>query len=201
MRSHGWQLLGNFHSHPETPARPSEEDKRLVFDTSLSYLILSLAAENNPACVVEGSNMDDTGDYRPGMRALAELEIKSPLKVAQLYKSEIRELSKAMNLPTADKPSMACLATRFVYGERLTVEGLARVETAEEFLRGVGFKQLRVRVHDKLARIEISPADFSKLMEIRQDVAAKFKSLGFDYVTLDLQGFRSGSMNIGLRRN
>ena len=150
--------------------------------------------------LVEGSNMDDTGDYRPGMKALAELEIKSPLREVGLRKAEIRALSRAMELPTADKPSMACLATRFVYGERLTAEGLARVETAEEFLLSAGFNQVRVRVHGKIARIEISPADFSKLMELRSDVVAKFKSLGFDYVTLDLEGFRSGSMNVGLRK-
>ena len=160
-----------------------------------------LAAANNLSHVVEGSNMDDTGDYRPGIKALAELEIKSPLRIAELYKSEIRELSKAMNLPTAVKPSMACLATRFVYGERLTVEGLAQVEAAEEFLRARDFNQLRVRVHGKLARIEIFPEDFSKLMELRGDIVEKFKSLCFDYVTLDLQGFRSGSMNIGLSRD
>lgn len=163
--------------------------------------IKELAASNELAYIVEGSNMDDTGDYRPGMKALAELEIKSPLRVAELYKSEIREISKTMNLPTADKPSMACLATRFVYGERLTVEGLAMVEVAEEFLRSVGFEQLRVRVHGKLARIEILPADFPELMKIRQDVTVKFKSIGFDYVALDLQGYRTGSMNVGLRRD
>ena len=156
-----------------------------------------LAAANGLSHVVEGSNMDDVGDYRPGLKALAELAVKSPLQVAELYKTEIRELSRAMNLPTADKPSMACLATRFVYGERLTVAGLAMVEAAEEFLRG-DFRQLRVRVHGKLARIEILPEDFTKLIERRAEVVAKFKTLGFDYVALDLQGYRTGSMNIGV---
>lgn len=157
-----------------------------------------LAADNGLAHVVEGSNVDDAADYRPGMKALAELDIKSPLRVAELNKSEIRALSKAMGLPTADKPSMACLATRFVYGERLSVQRLAMVEAAEDFLRGFGCNQLRVRVHGKLARIEIDPADFAKLMELRKQVVDKLKGFGFDYVTLDLQGFRSGSMNIGV---
>lgn len=157
-----------------------------------------LAAENNFAYVVEGSNTDDVGDFRPGMKALAELEIKSPLRVAELSKNEIRTLSRQLNLPTADKPSMACLASRFVYGERLTEEKLAMVEEAEEFLRGLGFNQLRVRVHKNLARIEILPADFEKILNLREEIVYAFKSYGFDYVSLDLQGFRSGSMNIGI---
>ncbi len=148
--------------------------------------------------LVEGSNTDDASDYRPGMKALTELDVKSPLRTADLSKSEIRELSRAMNLPTADKPSMACLATRFVYGERLTVEGLAMVEAAEEFLHSVGFTQLRVRVHGKLARIEILPVDFPKFMKLREEISSRLKDFGFDYVTLDLQGYRTGSMNIGV---
>lgn len=160
---------------------------------------LKIAEKNNLFSVVEGSNMDDVGDYRPGMRALTELKIKSPLKIAELYKSEIRELSRKLNLPTADKPSMACLATRFVYGEILTAEKLSRVERAEEFLRVKGFHQLRVRVHDNLARIEILPEDFPKIMNLRDELTEKFKLLGFSYITLDLQGFRSGSMNVGIK--
>ena len=159
---------------------------------------LRLAKENNLSEVVEGSNIDDTKDYRPGMRALEELKIKSPLKFAGLYKSEIRELSRKLNLLTAAKPSMACLATRFAYGEKLTDKNLAMAESAENFLFESGFKQLRVRVHGKIARIEILPEDFKKLMEIRENIAVKFNLIGFDYVTLDLQGYRSGSMNIGL---
>ncbi len=159
---------------------------------------LRIADENNFANVVEGSNIDDVGDFRPGMKALAELKIKSPLKFAELNKKEIRELSRKLNLSTADKPSMACLATRFVYGDLLTEEKIFAVESAEEFLRKKNFKQFRVRVHGKIARIEIFSEDFSKIIEMRTEVVEKLKSLGFDYITLDLQGFRSGSMNIGI---
>ena len=164
--------------------------KRALFEN-----FLRIAAENNFACVVEGSNVDDTKDFRPGSRALAELDIKSPLKFAELSKAEIRTLSRELNLPTADKPSMACLASRFVYGEELTAQKLSVVEAAEDFLSDAGFRQLRVRVHGKLARIEIQPEDFSHLMKLRAAVVDKLKSLGFAYVALDLQGFRTGFMN------
>lgn len=149
--------------------------------------------------LVEGSNVDDANDYRPGMRALTELKIRSPLREAGLSKSEIRELSRLMNLPTADKASMACLASRIPYSETLTAEKLLRVEAAEEFLRSLSFGQLRVRVHGNLARIEILPEDFGRLINFRERLIEKFKALGFEYVTLDLQGYRIGSMNIGLR--
>lgn len=150
--------------------------------------------------LVEGSNMDDTKDYRPGMKAISELQIKSPLIVAGLYKAEIRELSKKMNLPTADKPSMACLASRIPYGETLTAEKLSQVEEAENFLSSKGFNQLRVRIHDKIARIELLPADFDKILEIREEISARLKDLGFEYVTLDLQGYRTGSLNEIIKR-
>ena len=140
--------------------------------------------------------MDDCGDYRPGMKAVAELEIKSPLREAALYKTEIRELSKKLNLPTWNKPSFACLASRFVYGESITVEKLKMVERAENFLRANSFSQFRVRIHDKLARIEILPADFEKILSLREEIISAFKSYGFNYISLDLQGYRTGSMNI-----
>ena len=159
---------------------------------------LRIAKENNCAVVVEGSNMDDASDYRPGMRAIVELKIKSPLREVGLYKSEIRELSKEMNLPTWNKPSMACLASRFVYGEILTEKKLSMVEAAEEFLLNVGFNQLRVRVHGKIARIEVLPEDFISIIKMHEKISTYLKDLGFDYVTLDLQGYRVGSMNLGL---
>ena len=146
--------------------------------------------------LVEGSNMDDLSDYRPGAQAIKELKVKSPLQAAELYKAEIRELSKEMNLPTWNKPSMACLASRFVYGESLTAQKLSAVEMAEEFLLSAGFNQLRVRVHGNIARIEILPEEFDKIIKMHSEISTRLKDLGFDYVTLDLQGFRSGSMNL-----
>ncbi len=158
--------------------------------------IKKIAAENKIFHVAEGSNMDDNNDYRPGMKAIAELEIKSPLRTAELYKNEIRELSRKLNLPTADKPSFACLASRFVYGEKITPEKLLQVEKAEEFLREKNFKQFRVRIHGNLARIEILPTDFEKILPVREEIVKNLKNFGFDYVSLDLQGYRTGSMNI-----
>ncbi len=147
--------------------------------------------------VAEGSNTDDTGDYRPGLLAIAELGILSPLQKADLSKQEIRTLSKELGLPTWDKPSYACLASRFVYGETITAEKLQMVEKAEELLLHMGFLQMRVRIHGNLARIEVLPKDFDKAMapSARETIVREFRSLGFSYVTLDLQGYRTGSMN------
>ena len=164
--------------------------------------IKKLAAENGIAYVAEGSNMDDNGDYRPGHRAIAELEIKSALRKAELTKQEIRELSRDLGLPTWDKPSFACLASRFVYGETITREKLGMVEKAEQLLLDYGFHQVRVRIHDNLARIEVLPEQFDRMMEekVRTDVVAKLKEYGFLYVTMDLSGYRMGSMNDGLKK-
>ena len=152
-------------------------------------------AGKNAAC--EGSNKDDEGDYRPGMRAIAELGVRSPLRKAGFTKAEIRALSARFGLPTASKPSLACLATRFPYGERITPEKLRMVDRAEQMLWDMGFSQVRVRIHGDLARIEIRPAEFSRFMEdeIRCRVAEEFKKIGFSYISLDLQGYRTGSMN------
>jgi uncharacterized protein len=164
--------------------------------------ILKLAADNGIAAVAEGSNMDDNGDYRPGLIAVAELGIKSPLREVGLTKAEIRELSKELGLPTWDKQSFACLSSRFVYGETITEEKLGMVDRGEQLLLDLGFHQLRVRIHDKMARIEILPEEFEKIMrpEIREQVVREFKNYGFSYVSLDLQGYRMGSMNETLER-
>ena len=152
--------------------------------------------------VIEGSNMDDLGDYRPGMQAAAELGVKSPLREAGLYKQEIRELSENAQLPTWDKPSYACLASRFAYGETITEEKLCMVERAEQLLMDKGLRQMRVRIHGTLARIEVPKEDFGRVMQegIRDEIAAKFKEYGFSYVTFDLQGYRTGSANEVLKR-
>jgi len=147
--------------------------------------------------VADGCNLDDTGDFRPGRRAAADHGVRSPLIEAGLTKQEIRELSKQRGLPTWDKPAMACLSSRIPYGSPVTVEALDQVEEAELFLRSLGLRQLRVRHHGQVARIELDEGGMSVLMNggRRQAVVDRFKQLGFSYVTLDLAGFRSGSMN------
>ena len=159
--------------------------------------LIAFAQANGLAAVLEGSNMDDDGDYRPGRRAIMELGVASPLHDAGLTKAEIRALSKRMGLPTADKPSFACLASRFPYGERITAGGLERVERAEQWLMdaGLGLAQLRVRSHGDMARIEVPPADIPRLATRAEEIAAALKSFGFTYVALDLQGYRTGSLN------
>ena len=154
-----------------------------------------IAAERGLSCVAEGSNRDDTDDYRPGMRAVRELKIRSPLLESGLHKAEIRELSKALGLSTWNKPSCACLASRFAYGEIISPQGLDRVARAEEKLRSLGFSQLRVRVHGELARIEVPRPELKTALFHAQEIETSLRTLGFLYITLDLGGFQSGSMN------
>lgn len=163
--------------------------------------IIQIAKENDLAAVAEGSNMDDNGDYRPGLQAVAELGVKSPLRHVELYKEEIRFLSKELGLPTWDKQSFACLSSRFVYGETITEEKLGMVDKAEQLLLDFGFHQVRVRIHGTIARIEILPDEFGKLLaeNVRNEVVKKFKEYGFSYVAMDLQGYRMGSMNETLK--
>ena len=144
--------------------------------------------------------MDDLGDYRPGLRAVDELDVKSPLREAMLYKNEIRLLSKEMGLPTWSKPAYACLASRFVYGEEITEEKLHMIDAAEQFLIEHGFLEERVRMHGKLARIEVPEKDIARLAsdDVRKAVFDELKKIGFQFVTLDLGGYRTGSMNITL---
>lgn len=164
--------------------------------------ILDVAAKNGIQTVAEGSNTDDTGDYRPGMRAIRELGVRSPLLDAGLSKADIRALSRELELPTWDKPSFACLASRFVYGEEITDEKLSMVDRAEQTLLDLGFRQFRVRIHGRLARIEVLPSEFDRFQqpEIRNHVSAALKEYGFSYVTLDLTGYRTGSMNEVLKK-
>lgn len=162
---------------------------------ALFTAFLEAAEKNGLSFVAEGSNMDDMGDYRPGMRAIEELEIRSPLRDAGLTKQEIRDLSQYFGLNTWAKPSYACLASRFVYGETITREKLIMVDQAEQFLLDHGIKQMRVRMHDRMARIEVHPDEMEKLFLMREEVLNMFQLLGFSYVTMDLQGYRTGSMN------
>ncbi|MBO6208198.1 MAG: ATP-dependent sacrificial sulfur transferase LarE [Lachnospiraceae bacterium] len=159
--------------------------------------IRRIAEENGIEYMAEGSNMDDLGDYRPGLRAVEELSVKSPLREAKMTKADIRMLSKAMGLPTWSKPAYACLASRFVYGEEITEEKLKMIDQAEQFLIEHGFLEERVRMHGKIARIEVPAKDIPRLAEdgVREKVYEFFKRIGFQFVTLDLRGYQMGSMN------
>ena len=159
--------------------------------------IWEIARQNGMNAVAEGSNMDDNGDYRPGLIAVRELGVSSPLRQAELYKEEIRELSREMGLPTWDKQSFACLSSRFVYGETISEKKLGMVDKAEQLLLDMGFHQVRVRIHGNIARIEVLPDEITKIVEEdnRTKIANQLKSYGFDYVTIDLLGYRTGSMN------
>lgn len=164
--------------------------------------ITEIAKENNIKNIVEGSNIDDNGDYRPGLQAVSELNIKSPLRYAELNKNEIRELSKKLELNTWDKQSFACLSSRFVYGEEITKEKLSMVDKAEQLLLDLGFHQLRVRIHGTIARIEVLPDEFPKLIEEknRLKIVTEFEKYGFTYISMDLKGYRTGSMNETLKK-
>lgn len=159
--------------------------------------IWEIAKERAIEAVIEGSNMDDEGDYRPGLTAIKELGVKSPLRFAELNKKEIRQLSWELRLPTWDKQSFACLSSRFVYGETISEEKLGMVDKAEQLLLDLGFHQVRVRVHGTMARIEVLPEELTRITqdEIRQKISREIRDLGFSYVTLDLAGYRTGSMN------
>ncbi len=159
--------------------------------------VIAVAQSNNIRHVVEGSNVDDLGDYRPGRQAIRELGVGSPLTQAGLGKEEIRILSKQMDLPTWQKPAFACLASRFPYGQKITRDKLQVVDQAEQFLLDLGFRQVRVRHHDSIARIEVSAAERDKFFntDMMDRIYEKFRQLGFMYTALDLKGYRTGSMN------
>ncbi len=190
----------------ERPEYQANSPNRCYFCKDELYTHLTrIASQEGFAWVANGTNVDDLGDFRPGLNAAKQYGVRSPLVEAGLAKSEIRALSRDMGLPTWDKPAQACLSSRIPYGTPVSVEALTRIARAEEFLRGLGLRQLRVRHHDTIARIEVEPRDFALLIEdaTRQRVTEYFRTIGYTYVTLDLSGFRSGSLNevlAGLRK-
>jgi pyridinium-3,5-biscarboxylic acid mononucleotide sulfurtransferase len=164
--------------------------------------IWAYAKEHDFGHIVDGNNADDLLDqFRPGQRAAREQGVRSPLQEVGLTKLEIRELSHAYGLPTWNKPAAACLSSRIPYGSRVTPEKLSQVERAEDFLHGAGFVQVRVRHHGPIARLELSPADFQRAISMNGEIVSTLRSLGFTYITLDLAGFRSGSMNETVKEN
>jgi len=183
--------------------RSNPENRCYLCKKALFGEIIRTAGEAGMAAVAEGTNADDEDDYRPGMQAIAELGIRSPLREARLSKEEIRILSKERGLPTWSRPSLACLATRFVYGESITAEKLRMADSAEQYLRGLGIAQVRVRIHETnggkafLSRIEAAPDDIARLASpgIRSGIREAFGRFGITYVTLDLSGYQTGSMN------
>ena len=175
--------------------RENGRDRCYICKHFLFSALLEKAKEEGIPFVADGTNADDRKEFRPGLRALKELDIWSPLAEAGLTKKEIRELSEKEGLPTWNKPSFSCLATRFPYGEELTVEKLRRTEAAENLLAELGFTQRRVRVHGNLARIEVLSAEIPLLLERRDMISSRLEELGFLYTTVDLKGFRSGSMD------
>lgn len=164
--------------------------KSHLFDDALRF-----AQERGLATVVEGSNADDMGDYRPGRRATVERGVKSPLLEAGFNKSEIRQISKKLGLPTHNLPAKACLASRIPYGTAIDEGVLEKIDRAENFLESLGFGQVRVRYHGDVARIEVDPAEFRTILEEREVITERLKNIGFTYVALDLSGYRTGSMN------
>jgi uncharacterized protein len=182
----------------DNPSYSANNPDRCFFCKDELYTRLgSVARGRGIETIVDGSTIDDLGDYRPGRRAASQHAVRSPLIEVGLSKSEVRELSRRATLPTWDKPASPCLSSRIAYGTTVTIERLSKVDRGEEILREFGFREFRVRHHDQLVRLEISPSEMDRVLrkEIFQQLAARFRELGFKYVTLDLEGFRSGSMN------
>jgi uncharacterized protein len=182
----------------ENPGYRANNPDRCFFCKDELYTKLeSVARTRGIASIVDGSTVDDLGDYRPGRRAASQHAVRSPLIEAGLTKSEVRELSRRATLPTWDKPASPCLSSRIAYGTTVTIERLSKVDRGEEILRELGFREFRVRHHDQLVRIEIAPAEMERVLrkDLIDELARRFRGLGFKYVTLDLEGFRSGSMN------
>ncbi len=198
-RDEGIELF-TFDARPlEIPGfKENPPDRCYICKRSLFTKIKDIASSLGIEHVLDGTNADDSSDYRPGMRAVKELGIISPLKEARLTKSEIRVLSREAGLASWGKPSCACLASRIATGENITVEKLSMVDRAEEYLKKQGFGQLRVRIHGTVARIELDPCEFPRILEKSEaeKIYSELKDIGFSFVALDLLGYRTGSMNV-----
>lgn len=185
----------------DNPDYASNPTNRCYFCKSTLYSDLAeMAREKGYGCVVDGANADDEGDYRPGRAAAKELSVVSPLSEAGLSKEEVREISRHLDLPMWDKPALACLSSRFPYGEEITQGKLAQVTRAEEFMREKGYRQVRVRHHGDLARLEVGGEELERAFAEREEITSELVEAGFLYVTLDLAGYRSGSLNAALDR-
>jgi uncharacterized protein len=206
QRAEGQSLADAFGFNFETVETSELEDANYIANpTNRCYFckselydkLAATAAERNILFVIDGTNADDILDHRPGRAAAAERSVRSPLAESGFSKEDIRIRSKEHGLPTWDRPASPCLSSRIAYGVPVTTDRLTKVERGEEFLRGEGFREFRVRVHDDLARVEIARSEMEKILnvEVAERLARKFKSFGFRYVTLDLGGFRSGSLN------
>lgn len=185
----------------DTPAfRENPPDRCYHCKKAIFSQMQQIAQSGAFKAVVDGSNLDDLGDYRPGKLACRELGIRSPLEEAGLTKEDIRQLSRELGLPTWNKPSMACLASRFPYGDQVTKEKLAQIEQAEDLLKSWGFAQYRVRHHGSIARIEVLPEEMAGLLSRRTELLQAFRAMGFSYIAMDLQGYRTGAMNETMSR-
>lgn len=197
----GWRyMLVHTHELSNPHFRVNNPDRCYHCKTELFGVIRRIADEHGITWIADGSHADDEGDYRPGMRAAAEKGVRSPLREAGFTKEDIRVVAQSVGLPNWNKPSFACLSSRFPYGTTITPELLAQVDAAERCLRELGFRQFRVRHHGTIARIEVEKSALPKAVELADIIVAKFKELGYLYVTLDLAGYRTGSLNEPLRR-
>jgi uncharacterized protein len=179
--------------------RINNPDRCYHCKTELFSVLAEVAQERGIRWIADGSHAGDTDDYRPGMKAGEEQGVRSPLREAGIGKEEIRLLAQHLNLSNWDKPSFACLSSRFPYGTTITPALLSQVDGCEKYLRELGFRQFRVRHHDTVCRLEVEPQDIQRVIELRERITARFRELGYLYVTLDLEGFRSGKMNDALK--
>jgi pyridinium-3,5-biscarboxylic acid mononucleotide sulfurtransferase len=183
----------------DDPNYAKNPTNRCYFCKSTLYSDLAnMAKERGFSCVVDGANADDEGDYRPGRKAAKELGVVSPLSKAGVSKAEVRELAKRLGLPSWDKPALACLSSRFPYGEEITPEKLSQVARAEEFLRREGFGEVRVRHHGEIARLEIGNSEMERAFSMREEISAELKDAGFLYVAMEMSPYKSGSLNAAL---